>query len=143
AVLYAEGRHPHRKVEVPNKGWITVLDFGEPFQIMLGYFGIEPYPGITPMLPQGYLQWKAQKNMAVFPNGSQIAFKSCDSEVDRFEGAKLRWVACDEEPTPEIWDAIKARRIPGEAFDIWLAMTPVNGMTWVYDEFIAEKDKNA
>jgi phage terminase large subunit-like protein len=64
---------------------------------------------------------------------SKIGFKSCDQGREKFQGASLDFVWFDEEPPEDIYAECRMR-----VFDkcgmIFGTMTPLKGLTWVYDE---------
>lgn len=67
-------------------------------------------------------------------DGSRINFKSYEQGREKFQGAGKRLIWFDEEPPHDIWEECFVRSEAGVPLDIILTMTPVNGMTWVYDE---------
>ena len=64
---------------------------------------------------------------------SKIGFKSCDQGREKFQGTSLDFVWFDEEPPYDIYLECKMRVIDrcGEIFG---TMTPLKGLTWVYNE---------
>ncbi|MBR4800399.1 MAG: terminase family protein [Clostridia bacterium] len=64
---------------------------------------------------------------------SKIGFKSCDQGREKFQGASLDFVWFDEEPPKDVYDECKMR-VFDRAGDIFGTMTPLKGLTWVYDE---------
>lgn len=68
-----------------------------------------------------------------FSNGSFIEFMSYDQDLDKFAGTSRHWVHFDEEPPQSIYIENMARLIDTDG-DFWITMTPVEGMTWVYDD---------
>jgi len=69
-----------------------------------------------------------------FQNGSWIQFFSNDQDLDKFGGAALHRVVYDEEPRSDIRRECLMRLIDFGGEEIF-GMTPVNGMSWVFDEF--------
>lgn len=69
-----------------------------------------------------------------FKNGSWIQFMSNDQDLDKFGGTALHWVLFDEEPRQDVYSENLMRLIDygGERL---FTMTPLSGMSWVYDEF--------
>ena len=69
----------------------------------------------------------------VFGEVSKIGFKSCDQGREKFQGTSLDFVWFDEEPPKDIYQECKMRLLDrcGEMFG---TMTPLKGLTWVYDE---------
>ncbi len=64
---------------------------------------------------------------------SKIGFKSCDQGREKFQGASLDFVWFDEEPPRDIYDECRMR-VFDKCGDIFGTMTPLKGLTWVYDE---------
>lgn len=69
----------------------------------------------------------------VFGGLSKIGFKSCDQGREKFQGASLDFVWFDEEPPKDVYDECKMR-VFDKCGDIFGTMTPLKGLTWVYDE---------
>lgn len=69
-----------------------------------------------------------------FKSGSWIQFMSNDQDLDKFGGTALHWVLFDEEPRQDIYNECLMRLIDygGETL---FTMTPLHGMSWIYDEF--------
>lgn len=136
AIWRATCRHPYRpdlNDIGPNRGRVVAVDFIN---------GIEKI-----ILPQ-YKQWikpsmlrggswesafdKFTKTLN-FSNGSTIEFMSYDQDLDKFAGTSRHWVHFDEEPPKTIFVENMARLIDTDG-DYWITMTPVEGMTWIYDD---------
>ncbi len=69
----------------------------------------------------------------VFGGTSKIAFKSCEAGREKFQGTSLDFVWFDEEPPKEIYEECRMRILDREG-EIFGTMTPLKGLTWVYDE---------
>ena len=69
----------------------------------------------------------------VFGGTSKIGFKSCEAGRDKFQGASLDFVWFDEEPPKDVYDECKMRVLDRRGH-IFGTMTPLKGLTWVYDE---------
>lgn len=78
----------------------------------------------------GIIDYIIVKN--VFGGESKIGFKSCDQGREKFQGASLNYVWFDEEPPEDIYKECKMRVIDtcGQIFG---TMTPLKGLTWVYN----------
>jgi phage terminase large subunit-like protein len=72
-------------------------------------------------------------------DGWHINFKNYEQGADKYQGKDVDIAWCDEEPPKDIWTEIQMRLIDRGGVTL-LTMTPVNGMTWVYQE-IWEKNK--
>ena len=80
---------------------------------------------------RGIIDYMLIKN--VFGGLSKIAFKSCDQGREKFQGASLDFVWFDEEPPLDVYRECKMR-VLDKCGEIWGTMTPLKGLTWVYDE---------
>ncbi len=69
----------------------------------------------------------------VFGGLSKIGFKSCDQGREKFQGTSLDFVWFDEEPPYEIYQECKMRVFDKKG-EIFGTMTPLKGLTWVYNE---------
>ncbi len=68
----------------------------------------------------------------VFGGISVIGFKSCDQGREKFQGSSLDFVWFDEEPPEDIYDECRMR-VMDKNGDIFGTMTPLKGLTYVYD----------
>ncbi len=69
----------------------------------------------------------------VFGSLSKIGFKSCDQGREKFQGSSLDFVWFDEEPPYDIYQECRMRVMDRQGF-IFGTMTPLKGLTWVYNE---------
>lgn len=74
-------------------------------------------------------------------NGSIIGFKSCEMGRTALQGAALHWASFDEEPPKDIYDEVRTR-LTDYSGRSWLTFTPVNGMSWSYDEFVDDETRD-
>lgn len=63
---------------------------------------------------------------------SKIGFKSCDQGREKFQGTSLDYVWFDEEPPEDIYKECRMR-ILDRCGEIFGTMTPLKGLTWVYN----------
>lgn len=63
---------------------------------------------------------------------SKIGFKSCDQGREKFQGASLDYVWFDEEPPYDIYQECRMRVLDRRG-EIFGTMTPLKGLTWVYN----------
>jgi len=68
----------------------------------------------------------------VFGGVSKIGFKSCEMGRDKFAGASLDFVWFDEEPPFDIYQECRMR-VLDRSGEIFGTMTPLLGLTWVYN----------
>lgn len=64
---------------------------------------------------------------------SRVGFKSCDQGREKFQGTKLDFVWFDEEPPHDIYRECRMR-VLDKCGDLFGTMTPLKGLTWVYNE---------
>ena len=74
-------------------------------------------------------------------NGSRINFKSYEQGREKFQGAGKRLIWFDEEPPKDIWEECTVRAEAGYDLDIIMSMTPIKGMTWVYEDLFMKTDR--
>lgn len=72
---------------------------------------------------------------------SVIGFKSCDQGREKFQGTSLDFVWFDEEPPEDVYEECRMRVFDRGGY-IFGTMTPLKGLTWVYDEIELNARKN-
>ena len=138
-VYLACGIHPYRKNKV-TEGWVVSLS--RQVQRDVAQKKILQY------LPQSYIEKivmvsggadSAENGIIDFivvrsavGGLSKIGFKSCDQGREKFQGASLDYVWFDEEPAQDIYMECKMR-VLDKCGDIFGTMTPLKGLTWVYN----------
>jgi len=139
-VWYARGIHPYRPNKPNCSGWVVSLsramsrDVAQ--QKILQYLPAEwidtvvMASGSSESPANGMIDFMTVKN--VFGGLSRIGFKSCEMGREKFQGTSLDFVWFDEEPPKDIYDECKMRVLDKKG-DIWGTMTPLLGLTWVYD----------
>lgn len=68
----------------------------------------------------------------VLKNGYTIGFKTWEQGRESFQGASLGWVWFDEEPPLDVFQECQMR-LMDQRGDMWFTMTPLKGLTWVYE----------
>lgn len=68
-----------------------------------------------------------------FNNLSKIWFKSCEEGREKFQGASLDFVWFDEEPPEDIYHECQMRILDKNG-EIFGTMTPLKGLTFIYNE---------
>lgn len=144
-VWRSTGTHPYRpdlNSKVPVHGRVVGVDFNHGVEKIL----IPQYKQwIVPSTLRGG-SWEAAYNKELktlyFDNGSSIEFMSYDQDLDKFAGTARDWVHFDEEPPKAIHTECLARLIDRNG-DYWVTMTPVEGMTWIYDDLYEKNVNNA
>ena len=133
-VMDAIGKNPYRQTKPPPLSIRAVaVDFIE---------GIEKIvkPEIARWSPPSELRgnswstaWDGPNRTLYYENGSFIEFMSYEQDLEKFAGVSRDKVWFDEEPPHDIFIENRMRLLDVGG-DWVMTMTPVEGMTWVYDE---------
>ena len=76
-------------------------------------------------------------------NVNKVTFKSYEQGREKAQGAGKRFVWFDEEPPKDIFTECSVRSEAGEPLYLWMTMTPIKGLTWVYDTiYLNEKNQD-
>ncbi len=140
AVWLSRGIHPFRKNKANVEGWVVsvsrevqrdvaqrkILQYLNPDWIS----DIVMVSGKSSNPEGGVIDYISIKN--VFNGISRITFKSCEMGREKFQGASLDFVWFDEEPPEDIYDECLMRVLDKKG-DVFGTMTPLKGMTFVYD----------
>ena len=141
-VIYmARGCSPYRKNKKDTVGWVVSLSKQVQRDVaqkkILEYLNKEWIVEIVMLsgkrdYPEsGVIDYIKIKN--VFGGVSTIGFKSCDQGREKFQGASLDYVWFDEEPPYDIYLECRMR-VLDKMGEIFGTMTPLKGLSWVYDE---------
>jgi len=134
---YLLGNHEHRTIVPPVEVWSVCPSFDSQKETtqpkLLNYIPPSEIKGISTIRKGIYSE-------IVLKNGSRVNFKSYEQGREKFQGAGKRLIWFDEEPPHDIWEECWVRQEAGEALDIILTMTPIKGMTWVYDDIYLSTD---
>ena len=149
AVWMARGNHPYRKNKKDVFGWVVSLtsqvqrDVAQ--QKILHYLrpdwieDIVMSSGRRDFPEAGVIDQIRIKN--VFGGISVIGFKSCDQGRERFQGSSLDFVWFDEEPPQDVYEEC-VMRVLDRRGDIFGTMTPLKGLTFVYEEIYLNRRGN-
>lgn len=148
SIFLCRGEHPYKKLEKACDGWVVSLSRQVQRDVaqnkILGYLKREwiqdvvMSEGRKGSLEGGVIDYILIKN--VFGGTSKLGFKSCDQGREKFQGTSLDFVWFDEEPPYDIYIECKMRVIDRQG-QIFGTMTPLKGLTWVYDEiFVNQKN---
>lgn len=148
-VYMARGIHPYRKNKDNVAGWVVSLSQQvqrDVAQKKILYYLRKDWIAEIVMISgrkgspeSGVIDFIKVKN--VFGGISVIGFKSCDQGREKFQGSSLDFVWFDEEPPKDIYDECRMRVIDRRG-DIFATMTPLKGLTYVYDEIYLNKKDN-
>ena len=140
-VYLARGIHPFKKVNKATSGWVVSLSS----QVQRDVAQAKIMAYLNPDWIQDVVMSSGRKDNAlngvidyilvknIFGTISRIGFKSCDQGREKFQGTSLDYVWFDEEPPEDIYIECKMRvmDVNGEIFG---TMTPLKGLTFVYNE---------
>ena len=148
-IWIARGCHPYRENKPNTVGWVVSLSTQVQRDVaqskILNYLNKDWIVDIVMLsgrkdAPElGIIDTIVIKN--VFGGLSKIGFKSCDQGREKFQGASLDYVWFDEEPPYDIYKECLMRVID-KCGIIFGTMTPLKGLTWVYDEIYLNKNNN-
>ncbi|MBQ5926581.1 MAG: terminase family protein [Clostridia bacterium] len=140
-VYIARGIHPYRKNKKDTAGWVVSLSAQVQRDVaqkkILHYLRKDWIDDIVMLSGRkdspegGVIDFIRVKN--VFGGISIIGFKSCDQGREKFQGTSLDYVWFDEEPPKDIYDECRMR-VFDKRGDIFGTMTPLKGLTFVYEE---------
>jgi phage terminase large subunit-like protein len=132
-IWWATHRHPYLTLpDRPMEGRIISVDFT---------YGVNQIiiPKLKQWIPPSELRggsWFSAYDSGFrvlnFENGSTIELMSYEQDIEKFAGVPRDFIHFDEEPPKPIYDECMARLVD-RAGRTWLTMTPLEGMTWVYD----------
>jgi phage terminase large subunit-like protein len=133
-VYRLRGSHPLRRVpQGPIKGRIVTTSFNEGIGMVI-------IPELARWLPPSDLingswedSYNQSKRVLTLENGSTCELMSYDQKLEKFAGTSRHFIHFDEEPPKDIYAECKLRLLD-TAGDLYITMTPVEGMTWVYDD---------
>lgn len=139
AVMMATGtinRFKDIKVPIPNRGWVVSLS-NEVQRDVAQREVLKWLP--KNMIAHVSIRRGSKDNLdeaiidtIKLTNGSTIQFKSCEQGVGMFQGTSRHWIWMDEEPPEDIWAECQMRVMDTKGY-MWLTMTPLLGLSWVYN----------
>ncbi len=141
AVWLARGNHPYKQNRKKTDGWVVSLtsqvqrDVAQ--QKVLYYLNrdwivdVIMQSGKKESMEYGIIDKILVRNVS--GEISTIGFKSVDQGREKFQGTSLDYVWFDEEPPLDIYMECKMRVIDKNG-EIFGTMTPLKGLTWVYNE---------
>lgn len=140
AIWMARGIHPYRQNRDSVHGWVVSLSREVSRDVaqakILQYLNPEwikdvvMISGSASNPASGIIDFISIHNVS--GGVSKIGFKSCEMGREKFAGASLDFVWFDEEPPYDIYQECRMRVVDRQG-DIFGTMTPLLGLTWVYD----------
>ena len=149
-VWLARGIHPYKTNKKDISCWVVSLSTQVQRDVaqakVLSYlnrdwiYDVVMLSGRKDNLESGIIDHILIKN--IFGGLSKIGFKSCDQGRDKFQGTSLDFVWFDEEPPEDIYKECKMRVIDKQG-EVFGTMTPLKGLTWVYNEIYLNKNNDS
>lgn len=149
AIWLARGIHPYRKNRKDVFGWVVSLSQQVQRDVaqskILYYLPASWIVDITMLSGRkdspsgGIIDQIKIKN--VFGGISTIGFKTCDQGREKFQGSSLDFVWFDEEPPRDVYEEC-VMRVMDKRGDIFGTMTPLKGMTFIYNEIYLNRRNN-
>ena len=78
---------------------------------------------------------------SIFPSIRVFSSESCDQGREKFQGTSLDFVWFDEEPPKDVYEECRMRVLDKRG-DIFGTMTPLKGLTFIYDEIYLNKNNS-
>lgn len=135
AVCHALGYSRFRKIE-PSSGWVVSLSGDVQKEVaqkeILKWL---PKKEISNIIVRHGRKDDLEGSLIekiVLKNGKYIGFKTCEQGRESFQGASLGWVWFDEEPPLDVYQECRMRILDTKG-DMWFTMTPLKGLTWIYN----------
>ena len=132
---YVLGEHKYRDITIPIEVWCACPSFD--MQKETTQKKLEKYLPASSIKHKTFITSGAWGEVEL-TNGSKINFKSYEQGREKFQGAGKRLIWFDEEPPKDIWEECTVRAEAGIDLDIIMSMTPIKGMTWVYDDLFTK-----
>lgn len=140
-VWLALGEHPYKLNRPDAQGWVVSLSQ----QVQRDVAQAKVLKYLPPRRIEDIVMVSGRKSAPeygiidsilvrnAFGGLSRIGFKSCDQGREKFQGASLDFVWFDEEPPEDVYEECRMRVFDRGGY-IFGTMTPLKGLTWVYDE---------
>lgn len=124
---------PFKKWEPPFKWRIVGQNMDQVEMVILD--ALKQWCPKTQLVGNGFDKaYSKDRKMLHFKNGSTVQFKTYEQEAQTHAGARFHRVRFDEEPPMDIFNENRVRLIDYGG-DMLVGMTPVEGLTWMYDQF--------
>lgn len=137
-------KHPYRRLPLPEgplRGRAVAVDFNYGVDILM-------IPEIKRWLPPSFLingSWEdsydKEHRLLTLTNKSTLEFRSYEQDLDKHAGASRHFIWFDEEPPKHIYNENMLRILDTHGY-IWITMTPVEGLTWTYEDLYLKGTEN-
>lgn len=133
-IFRLRGEHPFQPVPpAPIRGRVVGVSYQEGIkEILLPEFArwLPPSDLINGSWEDSYAKGDRKLTLA---NESTCEFMSYDQDLQKFAGTSRHFIHFDEEPPKDIYDECRMRLVDTGGC-AYITMTPVEGMTWVFDD---------
>ena len=143
------GNHPYKTNKIKTEGWVVSLSYRVQKEVaqakILKYLpknkivDIVMNQGKKSSPDNGIIECIIVKNES--GENSKIWFKSCEEGREKFQGSSLDFVWFDEEPPEDIYNECKMR-VLDKSGEIFGTMTPLKGLTFIYEEIYLNKNND-
>jgi phage terminase large subunit-like protein len=139
AVWYMQGKHPYKRLpwEPPTFGRIVTVDLIQGLNKII-------LPMLSNLIPKSWLlngSWEdsydKELRTITFENGSYCEILTYEQDLEKFAGTSRHWTWFDEEPPKQIFTECSLRLLDTSGH-WWMTMTPVEGMSWTYDDVYSQ-----
>ncbi len=114
----------------PQTVWYAALSYGDALEY--GRPKLEQYAPVGTK----FTRWRAQDRASMrLPNGGRIVSLSVDAGREKFQGASVKFVWMDEEPSVEVFEECMLRIVDTKG-KILITATPLKGLSFLYDFFV-------
>lgn len=136
------GRHPYLRVhEPPVAGRVLTVDYDNGADQIIE-------PAISQWLPPSELRngswedsYNRRRHLLTLRNGSTLEIKTHQQELEALAGTARHFLWCDEEPPKSHFYESRTRLLDYNGV-FFITMTPIEGMTWVYNELVEGQESN-
>ena len=139
AIYYMQGAHPFKRLpwSPPTFGRIVTVDIIQGLNKII-------LPMLSNLVPKSWLvngSWEdsydKELRTLTLSNGSFCEILTYEQDLEKFAGTSRHWTWFDEEPPKDIFTECQLRLLDTTGH-WWITMTPVEGMTWTYDEIYSQ-----
>lgn len=133
-IWWLTGKHPFRRTPPPPvRGRLVCVDFPNGWEKIIKPILAQWIPPSALIDGSWESSWESRPRRLNLANGSFLEIMSYEQDTNNFAGASRHFVHFDEEPPKTIWQENRMR-LMDTGGSWWITMTPVEGMTWVYDD---------
>jgi phage terminase large subunit-like protein len=138
---HIRGDHPYQPVPVPPVYWrIVVPDFNQVEKVINDKFQRMCPPSLM-MDGKWEKTYNTRSHIITFKNGSKADIMTHEQPIASFEGSSRNGTLFDEEAPHDVYTSCIMRHVDVRGKTI-MAMTPLNGLTYTYDDIYLKSFTN-